>query len=64
MAQNIFKIKRAFLVPFNAIVVLLFLLFLLSLFRGQMWEKMVLAVSFATTLLIAIEATRRKNCFN
>ena len=60
MAQNIFKIKRAFLVPFNAIVVLLFLLFLLSLFRGQMWEKMVLAVSFATTLLIAIEATRRK----
>jgi lysylphosphatidylglycerol synthetase-like protein (DUF2156 family) len=60
MAQNIFKIKRAFLVPFNAIVVLLFLLFLLSLFRSQMWEKMVLAVSFATTLLIAIEATRRK----
>jgi len=60
MAQNIFKIKRAFLVPFNAIVVLLFLLFLLSLFRGQMWEKMVLAVSFATTLLIVIEATRRK----
>jgi len=60
MAQNIFKIKRAFLVPFNAIVVLLFLLFLLSLFRGQMWEKMVLAVSFAATLLVAIEATRRK----
>ena len=60
MAQNIFKIKRAFLVPFNAIVVLLFLLFLLSLFRGQMWEKMVLAVSFASTLLVAIEATRRK----
>jgi lysylphosphatidylglycerol synthetase-like protein (DUF2156 family) len=60
MAQNTFKIKRVFLVPFNIIVVLLFLLFLFSLFRGQIWEKIVLAVSFASTLLIAIEATRRK----
>jgi lysylphosphatidylglycerol synthetase-like protein (DUF2156 family) len=60
MAQNIFKIKRAFLVPLNTIVVLLFSLLLLSLFRGQIWEKIVLAVSFASTLLIAIEATRRK----
>jgi lysylphosphatidylglycerol synthetase-like protein (DUF2156 family) len=60
MAKNIFKIRRAFLAPFNIIVVLLFLLFLLSLFRGQMWEKIVLAVSFASTLLIAIEATRRE----
>jgi lysylphosphatidylglycerol synthetase-like protein (DUF2156 family) len=60
MAQNIFKIKRAFLVPFITIVVLLLFLFLLSLFRGQLWEKIVLAVSFASTLFIAIEATRRK----
>ena len=60
MAQNIFKIKRAFLVPFITIVVLLFLLFIISLFRGQMWEKIVLAVSFVSTLLIAIEAARRK----
>jgi lysylphosphatidylglycerol synthetase-like protein (DUF2156 family) len=60
MAQNVFKIRRAFLVPFITIVVLLFLLFLLSLFRGQLWEKIVLAVSFASTLLVAIEATRRK----
>lgn len=60
MAKNIFKIKRAFLVPFITIVVLLFFLFLLSLFRGQLWEKIVLAVSFASTLFIAIEAIRRK----
>jgi lysylphosphatidylglycerol synthetase-like protein (DUF2156 family) len=60
MAQNIFKIKRAFLVPFITIVVLLFLLFLISLLRDQLWEKIVLAVSFASTLFIAIEATRRK----
>jgi lysylphosphatidylglycerol synthetase-like protein (DUF2156 family) len=60
MAQNIFKIKRAFLVPFITIVALLFLLFLMSLCKGQIWEKIILAVSFASTLLIAIEATRRK----
>ena len=60
MEQNIFKIKQAFLVPFNTIVVILFLLFLLSLFRGQMWEKIVLAGFFTSTLLIAIEATRRE----
>ena len=60
MAQNVFNIRQAFLVPFITIVVLLLLLFLLSLFRGQMWEKIVLAVSFASTLLIAIEATRRE----
>ena len=60
MAQNVFKIRRAFLVPFITIVVLLFLLFLISLFRGELWEKIILAVSFASTLLIAIEATRRK----
>jgi hypothetical protein len=64
MAKNIFKIKRAFLVPFITIVVLLFFLFLLSLFRGQMWEKIVLAVSFASTLFIAIEAIRRKIVVN
>jgi lysylphosphatidylglycerol synthetase-like protein (DUF2156 family) len=60
MAKNIFKTKRAFLVPFITIVVLLFFLFLLSLFRGQMWEKIVLAVSFASTFFISIEAIRRR----
>lgn len=60
MVKNIFKTKRAFLAPFITIVFLLFFLFVLSLFRGQMWEKIVLAVSFASTLFIAIEATRRK----
>jgi lysylphosphatidylglycerol synthetase-like protein (DUF2156 family) len=60
MAQNVFKIKRAFLIPFITIVVLLLLLFLLSLFRGQMWEKIILAGFFTSTLLIAIEAARRE----
>jgi hypothetical protein len=64
MEQNIFKIKRAFLAPFIAIVVLLCLLLILSLFRGQVWEKIVLAVSFAGTLLVGIEAAKREIIVN
>ena len=60
MAQKVFKIKRAFLVPFITIVVLLFFLFLLSLFKGQRWETIILAVSFVITLLIGIEAVKRE----
>ncbi|MGP8153070.1 MAG: hypothetical protein ACLQBQ_02835 [Smithella sp.] len=60
MEQTIFKIKRAFLEPFTAIVVLLCLLSLFSLFRGQIGERIVLAVSFAGTLLVVIEATNRE----
>lgn len=60
MTQSIFKIKRTFLIPFITVVVLLFLLFLISLFKGQMLEKIILAVSFAITLFIAVEATKRK----
>ena len=60
MEQSIFKIRRAFLVPFIAIVALLFLLLLVSLFNGQTWEKIILAVSFAGTLLVGIEAAKRE----
>jgi len=60
MTQTIFKIKKAFLIPFTAIVVLLFLLLLISLFRGQMLEKFILAVSFVITLFIDVEAMKRK----
>jgi hypothetical protein len=60
MDQNIFKIKRSFLVPFMAIVALLCLLLILSLFKGQTWEKIVLAVSFIGTLLVGIEAAKRE----
>jgi len=60
MDQNIFKIKRDFLVPFIAIVALLCLLLIISLFKGQIWEKIILAVSFTGTLLVAIEAAKRE----
>jgi len=60
MEQNIFKVRRAFLIPLKAIIVLLFLLLSISLFRGQMWERIVLAVFFISSLLIGIETARRK----
>ncbi|PKN52866.1 MAG: hypothetical protein CVU55_06500 [Deltaproteobacteria bacterium HGW-Deltaproteobacteria-13] len=60
MEQNIFKTKRAFLVPFIAIVALLCLLLILSLFKGQSVEKIVLAISFFGTLLVGIEASKRE----
>jgi lysylphosphatidylglycerol synthetase-like protein (DUF2156 family) len=46
--------------PFSAIVVLLGLLLLLSLSKGQPLEKIILAVFFAGTLLVGIEAAERK----
>ena len=60
MAQNIFKVRRAFLIPLTAVIVLLFLLLFISLFRGQMWERIILAVFFISSLLIGIETARRE----
>jgi hypothetical protein len=64
MEQSIFKIKKAFLVPFMVIVALLGVLLLLSLFKGQTWEKIILSVSFAGTLIIGIEAAKREIIVN
>ncbi|MCX5848844.1 MAG: hypothetical protein NTW65_05300 [Deltaproteobacteria bacterium] len=60
MEQQIFRINRAFLVPFITIAALLCFLLLLSLFKGQAWEKIILAISFAGTMLIGIEAAKRE----
>lgn len=46
--------------PFLIIVALLGLLLFLSLFQGSSWEKFVLAVAFAGTLLVSIEAQERE----
>jgi hypothetical protein len=58
--QNIYKVKRAFLVPFSIMVVLLFLLLGISLITGQAWEKIILAVLCVIILAIDIEAARRE----
>jgi hypothetical protein len=58
--NQVYKIKKAFRVPFIITVALLFVLLALSLFRGQPWEKIILAVLFVITLLIAMEASERE----
>ena len=62
--QNIYKIKRAFLIPFSVTIVLLFLLFGLSLIVGQAWEKIILAILCVSTLAIGVEAARREIIVN
>jgi hypothetical protein len=60
MMQNIFKIRRAFLIPFMTIIFLLFLLLLLSIFKGQIREGVILSVFFVVVLFIGIETSRRE----
>jgi len=60
MPVNIFKIKRAFLIPLIAVTALLFVLFLLSLPAGLLWEKIILGCFFVVTLAIATECCRRE----
>jgi len=62
--QNIYKIKRAFIIPFSVTIVLLFLLFGLSLITGQTWEKIILAVLCVSILAICVEAARREIIVN
>jgi len=59
MQENIFKIRRAFLIPLWAMVVLFFALFVQSFFIGQLWEIIVSAIFFAVLLAITIEASER-----
>ena len=58
--QNIYKIKRAFLIPFSVLILLLFVLFVLSLIAGQAWEKIILAIILVSSLAIGVEAARRE----
>ncbi len=60
MDQNVFKIRKAFLVPFMATVVLLFLLLILSLVKGQSIEKFILTFAFVGTFAIGLEASSRE----
>ena len=62
--QNIYKVKKAFLVPFSVVVALVFILFGQSLITGQTWEKVILAVLFVSSLAVGIEAARREILVN
>lgn len=58
--NQVYKIKKNFRYPFIATVALLFVLFALTLFTGQDWEKILLGVLFVISLIIAIETAERE----
>jgi hypothetical protein len=58
--SQVYKIKKAFIVPFIVAVALLFVLLGLSLVNGQTWEKILLAALCVITLAIAVEAYERE----
>jgi len=60
MNKNVYKIRRAFLIPLIAIVVLLFLLFLISLRNSQTWELIVLAILFFASLSAGVDMAKRE----
>ena len=62
--QNIYKVKKAFVIPFSVIVALLFILFGLSLINGQAWERIILAILCLSTMAIGVEAARREILVN
>jgi len=58
--ENIYKIKKSFVIPLIIITILLFVLFLLSLLNGHMGERIILAVFFVISLFIGIESVKRE----
>ncbi len=58
--NQVYKIKKTFIVPFIIAVIFLLVLLALSLFRGQPWEQILIAVLCVITLVIAIEAFERE----
>jgi hypothetical protein len=60
MSSEIFKIRRALLIPFAINVALLLVLLCLSVFfKGSTLERIVLAVVFVPTLVLFLEAAGR-----
>jgi len=61
MYQNVYKIRRSFLIPFAVDFILLFFLLLLSYFlRGPHLEKIALTVIFISVLCAFFESLSRK----
>ena len=55
-----YRIKKAFLWPFSAAVAFLFVLWGVILAGGEPWEKIVASVIFFISLLVVVEAWRRR----
>jgi len=60
MGENVFRIRRAFIVPLVIVIVLLFILLVISSFKGQAWERIILAAFFVFTSFLSIEVMRRE----
>jgi hypothetical protein len=60
MNRQTFKIKKTFVLPFAAVVSLLFVLLMLSFAKGQLGERIILAVSCLGTAAVCIEASQRE----
>jgi hypothetical protein len=56
----VYKIKKNFRYPFIATVASLFVLFVVCLVTGALWEKVLVGVLFLVSLVIAIEASERQ----
>lgn len=60
MSETVYKIRRAFLIPLLAIVVLLFLLFVISLINRQGWEIVALAILFFASLFAGVDMVKKE----
>ena len=56
----VYKIRKAFRYPFVTLTVLLFVLFLTGLARGECWEKILTGALFAAALVVAVESSERE----
>jgi hypothetical protein len=65
MNENIYKIRKAFLIPLSSIVVLLLLLFVIVLFKhSQSWEIIVLAILFLISLSAGMYLAKKEIIVN
>jgi len=64
MSENIYKIKKAFIVPLITVVTLLFLLLLISLFTSQTWEIIVIAILCLFSLAACMKMVKKEIIVN
>lgn len=60
MKTSAYKIRKAFVLPLAAIVLLLFILLAISLSGGQFWRSVILALFFVVSLVVCVETLRRE----
>ena len=62
--NQIYKIKKSFLIPFLLMVVFLLVLLVFSLASGAVWEKVLVALLFVVSLAVAVESYERQFTFS